>query len=84
MPEGPDQVFFHTECWDYLEPIVPPVLAGRQKKGPAAENTPAPEAPGAAGESQMTLRERWQATHGMDPPAWAGKGFEGSLELRNT
>ncbi len=75
MPGGPDQVFFHTECWDYPEPIVPPVIAGRQKKGPVAENTPAPEAPGAAGESQMTLRERWQATHGMDPLAWAGKGF---------
>ncbi len=80
MPGGPDQVFFHTECWDYPEPIAPPVIAGHQKKGPTAENTPAPEAPGAAGESQMTLRERWQATHGMDPPAWAGKGFAGIKE----
>ena len=58
MPGGPDQVFFHTECWDYPEPIVPPVIAGRQEEGPADENTPAPEAPKAASESKMTLRER--------------------------
>ncbi len=80
MPGGPDQVFFHTECWDYPEPIVPPVIAGHQKKGPADENTPAPEEPEAASESRMTLRERWQATRGMDPPTWAGKGFAGIKE----
>ena len=80
MPGGPDQVFFHTECWDYLEPIVPPVIVCRQPTGPANENTSAPKEPGAAGESQSTLRERWQARHGMDSPAWAGKGFAGIKE----
>ncbi len=80
MPGGPDQVSLHTECWDYPEPIVPPVIAGRQEEGPADENTQAPEEPKAAGGSRKMLRERWQATHRMDPPAWAGKGFTGIKE----
>ncbi len=58
MPGGPDQVSFHTECWDYPEPIVPPVIAGHQEEGPADENIQAPEEPKAAGGSGKTLREK--------------------------
>ncbi len=59
---------------------MPPVIAGHQEEGPADENTQAPEEPKAAGGSGKTLREKWQATHGMDPPTWAGKGFAGIKE----
>ncbi len=30
MPGGPDQVAFHTECWDHPEPIEPPGSRGPQ------------------------------------------------------
>ena len=56
------------------------MIAGHQEEGPADENTLASEEPKAAGESRMTLHKRWQATHGMDPPAWAGKGVAGIKE----
>ncbi len=76
MPGGPNQVAFHTECWDYPEPIIP----GHQEERPADEKTQAPEEPNAASGSGETLREKWQATDGMDPPAWADKGFAGIKE----
>ncbi len=75
MPGGPDLVTFHSECWDHPEPIVPPVIADRRKEGPAKEKTHALEEPRADSGSEGTLRERWHATHGMDPPAWADKVF---------
>ncbi len=80
MPGGPDQVSFHTECWEYPEPIVPPVIAGHQEEGSVDEKTQAPEEPRAAGRRGETLHEKWQATHGMDPPDWADKGFAGIKE----
>ncbi len=80
MPGGPDQVSFHTECWDYPEPIVPPVIAGLQQEEPANEKTPAPEGPKVVNRQEGTLRDKWQATHGMEPPAWADKGFAGFKE----
>ena len=57
MPGGPDQVSFHTECWDYPEPIVPPVIAGPQKEEPANEKTRAPEGPKAVGRQGGTLHD---------------------------
>ncbi len=80
MPGGPHQVAFHTECWDHPEPIEPPVIAGHREERPADEETQAPEEPKADSGSEETLRDRWQATHGMDPPAWADKGFAGIKE----
>ncbi len=72
MPGGPDLVAFHTECWDYPELIVPPMVAD--------EKTQTPKEPKADSGSEGTLRDKWQATHGMDPPAWADKGFAGIKE----
>ncbi len=80
MPGGPDLVTFHNECWDFPEPIVPPMVAGQQEERPAEERTQAREEPRADSGSEGTLQERWQATHGMDPPAWADKGFAGIKE----
>ncbi len=80
MRGGPDPVAFHTECWNYSEPIVPPMVAGQQKERPADEETQTPEEPKADSRSERTLRDKWQATHGMDPPAWADKGFAGIKE----
>ncbi len=80
MPGGPDQVSFHTECWDYPEPIVPPVIAGPQEEEPADKKVRAPEGPKAVGREEGTLRDKWQAIHGMDRPAWADKGFAGIKE----
>ena len=80
MPGGPEPVTFHNECWDYPEPIVPRVLAGPPKKEPAKRKTPASEEPKTDSGSEGTLQERWHATHGMDPPAWADKGFAGIKE----
>ena len=80
MPGGLEPVTFHTECWDCLEPIVPPMLACQPKEKPAEMKSPAPEEPKVDSGSEGTLQERWQATHGMDPPAWADKGFAGIRE----
>ncbi len=66
-----------NECWDYPESIVPPMVAGQWEEGPVEERALAPEEPRADSGSEETLREKWQATHGMDPPAWADKGFAG-------
>ena len=80
MPGGPDLVAFHTECWDYPEPIIPPMVAGQQEERPADEETQTPKESKADSGSEGTLRDKWQATHGMDPPAWADKGFAGIKE----
>ncbi len=80
MPGGPDLVAFHTECWDYSEPIIPPMVAGQQEERPADEETQTPKESKADSGSEGTLRDKWQATHGMDPPAWADKGFAGIKE----
>ncbi len=45
MPGGPDQVAFHTECWDYPEPIISPVITGQQEERPTDEKTQTPEEP---------------------------------------
>ncbi len=42
--------------------------------------TNAPEGPKSDSGSEGTLQERWQATHGRDPPAWANKVFTGIKE----
>ena len=75
-----DPVSFHTECWDYPEPIVPPVIVGHQEEGPADEKIRAPEGPTGSQQKGRALHDKWQATHGMDPPAWADKGFAGIKE----
>ncbi len=80
MPGGREPVTFHNECWDHPKPIVPPVLAGRRKEMPARVQTNASEGPKSDSGSEGTLQERWQATHGRDPPAWADKGFVGIKE----
>ncbi len=80
MPGGPEPVTFHNKCWDHPEPIVPPVLAGQRKERPAGVKTNASEGPKSDSGSEGTLQERWQATHGRDPPAWADKGFAGIKE----
>ncbi len=80
MPGGPDPVTFHSECWDHPEPIVPPVIVGQWKERPAKATTNAPEELKSSSGSEGTLQERWQATHGRDPPAWADKGFAGIKE----
>ncbi len=80
MPGGPDRVSFHTECWDYPEPIVPPVIAGPQEEEPVDKKIRAPEGPKAVGGKEGTLRDKWQATNGMEPPTWADKGFAGIKE----
>ncbi len=80
MPGGPDLVAFHTECWDYPELIVPLMVAGPQKERPAEKESQTPEEPKVDSGSGETLREKWQATHDMDPPAWADKGFAGIKE----
>ncbi len=45
MPGGPEPVAFHSECWDYPELIVPPVLAGSRKERPVKVKTSASEEP---------------------------------------
>ena len=80
MPGGPEPVVFRSEDWDPPEPIVPPVPAGRWRERPAEEEAKAPEGPRPDSGSEGTLRERWQATHVRDPPAWADKGFAGIKE----
>ncbi len=80
MPGGPERVFFRSGDWDHPEPIIPPVPAGRRKERPAEEKVRSPEEPRSDSGSEGTLRERWQATHGRDPPAWADKGFAGIKE----
>ncbi len=42
--------------------------------------TPTSEEPKIDSGSEGTLQEKWQATHGRDPPAWADKGFAGIKE----
>ncbi len=79
MPGGKELVTFRDEDWDYPKPIVPPVIAGCRKERPTGE-TKALEGPRPDSGSEGTLRERWQATHGRDPPAWADKGFAGIKE----
>ena len=80
MPGGPDLVAFQTECWDYPEPIVPLIVTGQQEERPADEKTQTTKEPNAESGSEERLREKWQATHGIDPPAWADKGFAGIKE----
>ncbi len=80
MPGGPEPVAFHSECWDYPELIVPPVLAGSRKERPVKVKTSASEKPKSDSGSGGTLQERWQATHSRDPTAWADKGFAGIKE----
>ncbi len=80
MPGGPEPVTFHSECWDYPEPIIPPVLMGPRKERLAKVKTNASEEPKSDSGSEGTLQERWQAIHGRDPPAWADKGFAGIKE----
>ena len=80
MPGGPEPVTFHSECWDQPEPIVHPVIAGQRKEGPAEVKSHASEELKTDSGSEGTLQERWQATHGRDPPAWADKGFAGIKE----
>ncbi len=75
MPGGPDQVSFHTGCWDFPEPIVPPIIAGSPKDEPADRKLRIPERTQAGDRKERTLRDKWQATHDMDPPAWADRGF---------
>ncbi len=79
--EGPampgDQVSFHTECWNFPEPIVPPIIAGSRKDEPADRKLRIPERTQAGDRKERTLRDKWQATHDMDPPAWADRGFAG-------
>ncbi len=75
MPGGPETVTFHSECWDHPEPIVPLSIAGQQKEGPAKVKTNTAEEAKTDSGSEGTLQERWRATPGMDPPAWADKGF---------
>ncbi len=79
MPGGKEPVIFRDEDWDYPESIVPTVIAGCWK-GRSAEETKASEGPRPDSASEGTLRERWQATHGRDAPAWADKGFAGIKE----
>ncbi len=80
MPGGPDLVTFHNDYWDHPEPIVPLVIAGQRKERPAKVKTHTPEQPKTDSGSEGTLQERWHATHGMDPPAWADNGFAGIKE----
>ncbi len=80
MPGGPNLVTFHNDCWDHPEPIVSPVVAGQRKERPAKVKTHTPEEPKTDSGSEGTLQERWRATRGMDPPAWADRGFAGIKE----
>ncbi len=80
MPGGPDLVTFHNECWDHPELIVPPMIVGQHKERPAKVKTHTPEERRTDIGSEGTLQERWHATHGMDLPAWADKGFAGIKE----
>ncbi len=80
MPGGPEPVIFQSEDWDHPEPIIPPLTAGRRKEKPVEEEAEALKGPRSDSGSEGTLRERWQATHGRDPPAWADKVFAGIKE----
>ncbi len=64
---------------DYPELIVPPILAGRKKGEPAEEAEASAKSRPDSGSDEI-LQERWQLTHGRDPPAWADKGFVGIKE----
>ncbi len=79
MPGGTKPITFRSESWVYPEPIIPPVLAGFRNDRPAQETKASMGSIPYSG-SEGTLRERWQATHGRDPPAWADKGFAGIKE----
>ncbi len=68
MPGG-EEPTFRGESWGYPEPIVPLVLAGRRKGEPAEETEASVKSRPNSG-SDETLQERWQVTHGRDPPAW--------------
>ncbi len=75
MPGGEKSVTFLSESGDYPEPIVPPVLAANWE-----EKSDASGSSGQGSGNDKTLKERWQLTHGRDPPAWADKGFAGIQE----
>ncbi len=76
MPGGKEPITFRSESWDYPEHIVPPVIAGHRRGEPAEEVEASVKSRPDSG-SDETLQERWQLTHGRDPPAWADKGFVG-------
>ncbi len=80
MPGGPNLVAFQTECWNYPEPIVPLMVAGQQEEKSVDEKTQPTKEPNADSGSEETLQEKWRATHRIDPPAWADKGFAGIKE----
>ncbi len=58
MPGGPDLVTFHYECWDYPEPIVPPMVAGQREERPMEERTQAPEGSRTDSGCEGTLRDK--------------------------
>ncbi len=70
MPGGKQPVTFLDESWDYPEPITTLVFAAPKEEEPGLPESSEPECA-----SERTLEERWQLTHGRDPPAWADKGF---------
>ncbi len=80
LPGGEEPVTFRSESWDYPEPIVPPMLAARRKERPAEEAEALVRSRQGSG-SDDTLQERWQLTHGRDPPAWADKDFGESRNI---
>ncbi len=65
MPGGPDLVAFHNECWDYPEPIIPPMVAGQREEGPAEERAQAPEEPRA----EVGVRRLYER-NGKPPMVW--------------
>ncbi len=83
MPGGEKLITFLSKSWDYPEPIIPPVLTARWEAKSEEKVEERPEASKSslqASGSDKTLKERWQLTHGRDPPAWADKGFAGIWE----
>ncbi len=72
MPGGDVQLSFHNESWDDPIEVEYPLETGQETEGPVAETSSV-----AGSEDASMLREQWQLMHGMNPPAWADRGFVG-------
>ncbi len=80
MPGGEVELTFNDESWDDPEPNNPspaPAIGGAAEAVVEREDPAAQGDRDKGGEDASMLRERWQLTHGIDPPDRADKGFAG-------